>query len=113
MKIRRFVRDPTQEAANIRASLQHRDVRECGGKLLVGHAGMDDAVTDRMDRHDFRATTAFRYPVMPFDFFTEGPLAQPAPPMCWVNVIRASAWTRPAIRFTRPPIDGIWWIAIE
>lgn len=79
MKIRRFVRDPTQEAANIRASLQHRDVRECGGKLLVGHAGMNDAVTDRMDRHDFRATTAFRYPVMPFDFFTEGPLAQPAP----------------------------------
>lgn len=75
MKIRRFVRDPTQEAANIPASLQHRDVRECGGELLVGDAGMDDPVTDRMDRHDLRTTPALRYPVMPFHFFTEGPLA--------------------------------------
>jgi len=75
VKVGRFVCDPAQEATDVRACFQGIEIRECRGKILIGHAGVDDAVADRMNGYDLGTAAAFRNPVVPFHPSTQGSLA--------------------------------------
>ena len=80
VKVRGLVGDPAQEATDIRARFQNIEIRERRRQILVRDTGMDDTVTDRMNRDDLRTTPAFRNAVMPFHLSPQRPLAQPASP---------------------------------
>lgn len=70
MEVRRFVGDPAQEAPNIWASFQDIEIRKCRGQIVIGYAGVNDTVTDRMNWHDLGTATALWNAMMPFHLST-------------------------------------------
>jgi hypothetical protein len=78
MEVRGLVRNPCEEARHGRMGPELRDVRPDPRKLRIGELLVQNAVTDRMDRHRLPATAALGQWVMLLDASAKRALAKPA-----------------------------------